>query len=69
MSYITGSQNTDLLDRLTAETAVLDAQLAAEARKGPHQCCSDFAFLLLCDGDTDLWYCDICKCQWIAPCR
>lgn len=33
------------------------------------QCCAEFASVIACDGDTDVWRCPVCSHVWDAPCR
>ncbi len=58
--------NTEFLRDLLIECIV---QPPPVEKPGPRQCCSDFAAVILCDGETDTWQCPVCDQTWEAPCR
>ena len=32
-------------------------------------CCGEYAFVVTCDGEIDLWECPVCDLTWEAECR
>lgn len=58
--------NVDLLRDLLVEGIV---QPPPVEKPGPRQCCSDVAYVVACDGETDVWVCPLCDRTWEAPCR
>ena len=66
MSYITGPANTVRLNRMVLDFAAIDARVEKE---GPRQCCSEFAFVVVCADDIDSWKCGCCLRTWEASCR
>lgn len=39
------------------------------SKAGPHECCSAYAAVIACDGETDTWECPVCSAVFEAPCR
>lgn len=37
--------------------------------QAPRDCCAEFAAVIVCDDETDLWECPFCGATWTAPCR
>lgn len=48
--------------------AVESHRAEPDLKPGPRQCCSDWAIVETCDGETDSMWCGICDRRWTRPC-
>lgn len=38
-------------------------------QSGPRECCADYAAVIDCTNDVDVWECPFCGFMWSALCR